>query len=412
MKILHITPHLGGGVGRVLSQVANYHRAHNTDIEEEFICLEAPEKLQFIQAIEKCSVKVTIEPKFSAVQNKIAKADIVQLEWWQHPLMAKWLHAASGMNCRLAVWSHTSGLHYPVFPKGFPELPQAFMATTVASGVGTVVPSSGGFNDISARKEWNYNAPRYGHIGSLNEAKLHPRIMEFLAAANIHVQFYGDSEVGTPLRETSKIKLMGYTDNAAAALSKMEVFVYLLNPLHYGTTENALLEAMAAGVVPIVMNNKVEMSIVRHSETGLVVDSPASFAAAIRMLEKNPKLRVRMGKAAAADIRQRFSLETTAHDLRTQYDKLIKQPKKTFDFKTVLGETPFDWFMAGLGAYAPLFAPGAEDSKRKERHALPFLYEKNKSSLAHFLRYFSEDAKLRYWQGVLDHDLTQQRKNA
>jgi L-malate glycosyltransferase len=411
-RVLHITPHLGGGVGRVLSQVAKYHATHNTSIEEEFICLETPEKTQFIAAIEKSGVTVSIEPGYAKVRERIARADIVQLEWWHHPLMAKWLHDASGMHCRLAVWAHTSGLHYPAFPKNFTTLPHAFMATTAASPADVTVPSSGGFDDIPARKEFNTGATRYGYIGSLNEAKLHPRIMEFLTAANIHAKFYGDADVATPLRTSLAIERMGYTDKPAAALMAMDVFVYLLNPLHYGTTENALLEAMAAGVAPIVMNNPVEMSIVRHGETGLVVDSPKSFAEAIRYLESNPDARVRMAKTAAADIRRRFSLAATAGGLCAQYENILTSAKRTFDFCPIFGETPFDWFMAGLGAYAPLFAPGAEDTKRKERGTLPFLYEKSKSSLAHFLRDFPEDDKVKHWTGVLEHDLTPHRKNA
>ncbi len=130
------------------------------------------------------------------------------------------------------------------------------------------------------------------------------------------------------------------------------------------------------------------------------------------MLEKNPDLRLRMSKAASADIRARFSLEATVENLQAQYEKIRKQPPGNFDFKKIFGESPFDWFMSGLGDYAPLFSPGAEDSARKERRLLPFLYENSKSSLAHFLRYFPEDAKLRYWLGVLENDLTQHRKNA
>lgn len=412
MKLLHITPHLGGGVGRVLSQVAKYHTANRTGVEEEFICLEAPEKTQYIDAIKACGIPVTIEPSYAAVQNKISAADIVQLEWWQHPLMAKWLHDASGMTCRLAVWSHTSGLHYPAFPEGFTELPHVFMATTPASGAGEVVPSSGGFDDIPPRNAHSRNAPRYGYIGSLNEAKLHPRIMEFLVAANISVQFFGDTDVRTPLAKTPQVILKGYTGDPVAALQQMDVLVYLLNPMHYGTTENALLEAMAAGVVPVVIGNPVESSIVKHGKTGLVVHSPDGFAEAIRSLEENPDMRIRMAEAASADIRNRFSLAATADGLGAHYARLMAQPKRGFDFRPILGDTPFEWFKAGLGIYTPLFAAGSEESKRKERAALPFLYEKSKSSCAHFLRTFPEDAKLRYWVGVLEHDRAKQQKSA
>jgi len=405
-RILHVTAHLGGGVGRVLSQVAKYSAEHNINVIHDFICLEAPEKTQFIDVVRKSGSILSVARHYAEAKTLLKNADIVQLEWWHHPLMAEWLSDASGMICRLAVWSHTSGLHYPAFPAGFTLLPHAFMATTVASGAPRVVTSSGGFEDESPVVRPPAEKLRCGYIGSLNPAKIHPRIMDFLAAAgdDFFTVFYGDMEAGSPLTASKHAQLMGYTEHPALMLRQMDVFVYLLNPLHYGTTENALLEAMAVGVVPIVMNNAVESSIVRDGKTGFVVDSPAAFAKAVHSLKTNPAERVRMAAAAASDVRQRFSLASTVNGLTQNYSEIMKLKPKTFDFHAVLGSTPFAWFMAGLGRYAPLFADGAEKTKRKERCQLSFLYEKNKSSLFHFLRYFPDDAKLAYWARVLEED--------
>jgi len=408
-RILHVTAHLGGGVGRVLSQVVKYSARHNINAIHDFVCLEAPEKTQFVDVVRKSGSIVTVARNYAQTKALLKNADIVQLEWWHHPLMAEWLYDASGISCRLAVWSHTSGLHYPAFPTGFTLLSHAFMATTAASGTLSVVSSSGGFEGDAPAVRAPAEKLRYGYIGSLNPAKLHPRIMDFLAAAgdDFSAVFYGDMEVGSPLTANKHAQLMGYTEHPAMMLRQMDVFVYLLNPLHYGTTENALLEAMAAGVVPIVMNNAVEASIVKHGKTGMVVDSPAAFAKAIHYLKTNPAERARMATAAASDVRQRFSLVATVNGLTQNYLQIMKLKPKTFNFRAVLGDTPFEWFFAGLGRYAPLFADGAEETKRKERCQLSFLYEKNKSSLFHFLRYFPDDTKLVHWARVLEEDRTQ-----
>jgi glycosyltransferase involved in cell wall biosynthesis len=404
LKLLHITPHLGCGVGRVLSQVAGYHATHQTGVEERFISLERAQKMQFVDAITAVGAPVLFDVNAEELKAQLAWADIIQLEWWHHPAMAQWLHANNGFSGRLAIWSHTSGLHYPSFPSGLARLPHVFMATTAASPAGVAVPSSGGFDDIPVRENHHTGAPRYGYLGSLGSAKLHPHIMDFVDAApeSFRLAVYGDDEPSSPLMPSPRVAPMGYTNQPATALAQMDVLVYLLNPLHYGTTENALLEAMAAGVVPIVMNNAVESAIVKHGITGMVVDSPASFAEALAYLESQPEARIRMAQAASADIRARFSLAATVQALRTQYQMIASQPVRSFDFSAVYGDSPFAWFVAGFGRYAPLFADGAEESKRAARLALPFLYEPNKSSVFHYQRYFPEDASLTHWAKVLE----------
>jgi hypothetical protein len=411
IKIVHVTPHLGGGVGRVLSQVARYNTTHKTGIEDSFLCLEAPEKTQFVTAIQATGSVLTHSRASIQARELVAGADIVQLEWWHHPLMAQWLHDASGLTCRLAIWSHTSGLHYPAFPEHLVALPHVFMATTKASFAMTgdcgvrVVPSSGGFEDIPLPGFEPRQGLRYGYLGSLNDAKLHPGIMGFLAAAGkeLSVKFYGDADVGMPLHASPQARIMGYTNEPTLALSQMDVFVYLLNPQHYGTTENALLEAMAAGVVPIVLNNPVESAIVRDGETGLIVDSPTKFAEAVHFLDTHPDARLQMGRAAAEDVRGRFSLAMTADGLAQNYQETMRKQPKRFDFR-FLGDTPFDWFCAGLGRYAQLFVAGSEDQARQTRRQLPFLYEERKSSAAHFFHYFPEDTRLKHWAAVLNED--------
>lgn len=404
LRVLHVTPHLGGGVGRVLSQVAAYHQQHATGVSERFLCLEAAQKPHYAEAITAAGGSVLFPADAPDFAEHLAWADVVQLEWWHHPAMAGWLAAAPPFTCRLAIWAHSSGLHYPAFPEGLTALPHVFMATTAASPAGVAVPSSGGFDDIPLRPHPAMGAPRYGYLGSLNGAKLHPRLMEFIAAApdGFHLHAYGEPVTDTPLRPSPRVTHHGYTSRPAEALAAMDVLVYLLNPLHYGTTENALLEAMAAGVVPIVMDHPVETAIVTHGVTGMVVHSPAQFAQAIAYLQQNPEARSRMALAAAADIRARFPLAETVRGLMTHYRRTMQQPPRLFHFGPLLGASPFEWFASGLGAYAPLFAAGAEESGRVARQQLPFLYETNKSSVAHFHRHFPNDARLKHWAALLE----------
>ena len=376
IKVLHITAHLGGGVGRVIANVALFRKVIHSDIEDIIVCLEPPHKEQVIATLRSAGIVVEIAPSTEELDQLIKAADIVQLEWWNHPLLAQLLSSREHIFTRLVIWSHTSGLHYPAIPESFIALPHTFLFTTPVSlslydlsttnTVG-VVHSSGGFNDVPAcQREFSKRPLKYGYTGTIKPVKLHPHISDFIAAVNVPgfaVEFYGDPgphpAMDTKLKNNTalagRIHLRGFTDHLYKVLQNMDVFVYILNPTHYGTTENGLLEAMACGVVPVVLNNPIESSIVKNGETGIVVDSPADFALAIKRLHDNPQLRQRMSEAASDDVRSRFSIDVTNRQLREHYQQLLNTPKRRFDFRNIFGITPWEWFSSCLGNYNYLF---------------------------------------------------------
>ncbi|MCB2082269.1 MAG: glycosyltransferase family 4 protein [Rickettsiales bacterium] len=404
-KILHITAHLGGGVGRALSQLA----LHDTTHDHAFLCLEPPEKPEIPERLKQAGIPVTIAPRREDAEPLLQDADILQIEWWHHPLMLAWLCAAP-LHGRLLFWSHTSGLHYPAFAPGMTALPHRFVFTSAAScnaphaGEHTyVVPSSGGLDDFPLRPECTPPSPlRYGYVGSLNPAKLHPEFATYLDAVpreDFSVACYGDIVPDSPAHRTTRARIMGFHSDPAEVYAGLEVLVYLLHPLHYGTTENALLEAMACGVVPIVGPHAVETSIVKHGETGLVVDSPAAFAEAATYLEDHPEAWRAMSRAATQDIRQRFSLGHTLHALGAHYAALLQEPPRSCAFTQVFGTTPETWFLRGMGGYSNLFT-----ADRTTRLRYPFLYETHKSSARHFLQYFPDSPALQRMVRILEED--------
>lgn len=423
IKVLHITAHLGGGVGRVLSRVALFRRESHSDIEDVIVCLEPPHKEQVIKTLRNAGVVVEIAPTPEKLDHLIETADIVQLEWWHHPLLAQWLSKREQIFTRLIIWSHTSGLHYPVIPASFIALPQLFLFSTPVSltryNIRTtktvdVVHSSGGFEDMPVcHRNFSNRSLTFGYTGTINPVKIHPKIDEFIEAVNIpgfSVEFYGDPNPHPALeRKTkdnpalaSKIHLHGFTDNLYEALKNMDIFVYILNPTHYGTTENGLLEAMACGVVPVVFNNPVESSLVKNGVTGIVVDSPAAFSLALKRLHDDPQLRRKMSEAASVDVRSRFSIKVTERQLHEHYRKLMDKPKQQFDFRSIFGSTPWEWFLSCLGEYRSLFSLETIDASRSERLKLPVLYEKSKSSVFQYRQYFPDDPHLQQWSKILE----------
>jgi len=161
----------------------------------------------------------------------------------------------------------------------------------------------------------------------------------------------GDPSFGTelmvdidksPIRE--KFNVLGYQKDVSGLLSTFDVFGYPLNPDHTGTAENALLEAMAAGVVPVVLNQCSEKYTVKHMVTGLVVNTMEEYGSALRWLYLHPDERKILGQSASKDIRDNYSVEKTCTDLLRVYDHVLHKNKRTHDISQVFGTTPSQWF--------------------------------------------------------------------
>lgn len=394
INVLHITPHLGGGVGRVLGKVAQRRKA------DRFICLEEPKSLAGFNGID-----IKVSGDIDYILEEIDKCDILQLEWWHHPAMAK-LFMGRSFTARTVIWCHTSGLHYPTIPSKLIKAPNAFLFTCTAStdDPAQVVNSSGGFNDIpvTVRESDGHNL-RYGYIGSLNKSKIHPHIEQYLDAVDdpfFSVDFWGDHTVNPNFYlKSSKISMRRFSANPVGVLSCMDVFVYLLNPTHYGTTENALLEAMASSVVPVVLNNKVESNIVKDGETGIVISTPSEFAAAIKRLNTDHAYRTRLAHNARDYVRKHYSLDSTVEKLERVYANVMGQNRFSVCFDCIFGSTPEEIFYSCTGKYKDVMWG---DSKERIKHRV--LYEDSKSSPIQFNKYFPESKEIQCIVDMLNKD--------
>lgn len=423
-ELLHITAHLGGGVGKVLSRLVEESANNRDGFRHVVASLEKPEKSGFADHIVSHGGELLICPPRDTLAQRIEAADIVQLEWWHHPVVAGWLCSGVLPAMRLVVVGHISGLHPPVIPAAFACAPHRFIFTSPCSlerpdladlpasarQCLAAVFSSGGFNDLPRRIRRHDSPLRVGYVGTLNFAKLHPHLIDYLAAVELpdfRLILIGDPTTADALQTQAaaagiadRIILRGYRSDIAAELAELDVLAHLLNPLHYGTTENALLEAMAMGVIPIALNNPAERQLIRHGQTGLLVNSPAGFAEAIEHLAHRPDVRARMSSAASHEVRKRFAVERTADALREHYRAVLAEAKRPFDFRPVFGNSPADWFLACQGDERRRFlASGEIDLAGEPPH---FLFEKTKSSAIHFSTVFPDDLLLALWKQRLE----------
>lgn len=421
IKVLHVTAHLGGGIGRVLSRAVEEFSRSRLGVRHSIALLERPEKSLFVERAKSFCDELLVSPSDEVLNEKIMQADIVHLHWWHHPAVARWMNSACLPPMRLIIWSHISGLYVPHLTPGFVSLPARFLFTSPCSWENPdfseldesarkkmdVVFSSGGFDDLPlppARGKKSVLAVAY--VGALNFAKLHPNLLDFMEAVktpDFRLILVGDQLNGSRLFDDAsrrgllqRLEYRGFKENIGAELLGFDVLAHLLNPLHTATTENALLEAMAMGVVPIVLDNPAERHLVQHGETGIVVRNPGEFAQALDFLRDHPEELRRLSQAASHTVRERFSLKQTALGLLKHYQDVMPEEKCSYDFRSIFGETPAEWFRACLGPESWRF----RDDGTVLLEGIPpeILFEKNKGSVFHYYRYFPHDRLIHAWK--------------
>jgi glycosyltransferase involved in cell wall biosynthesis len=420
MKVLHLTAHLGGGVGKAISGLVSQANASNSEVRHIVVCFEEPQKDQFVERARKSGCQIIICPAMDRLEQLIGDSDIIQLEWWNHPATFKYLGSLSKIPMRLITWSHVSGLHTPVIPQRLILASHKFLFTSRCSYESkkvqellpqfrdrlAVVSSSGGFSELPEFRPNTNESIAVGYIGSLNFAKLHPCFVDYLSAVTLpgfKVKLIGDvvnqeilNEQCDRLGKPGMLEFRGYTIDIISELSKINVLVYLLNPEHYGTTENALLEAMAMGVVPIVLDNPAERQIVEDHLTGLIVHSSLEFAEAIKWLSDHPEERQRLGIRAAESIRERFSVEKMETALNSHYREILLMEKREIDFCDIFGANPAEWFLSCQGN-KKIFANGGNILWNKDTPPGCGFFEKSKGTVFHFSEYFPDNLELKLW---------------
>lgn len=422
---MHLTAHVGGGVGKALSGLVAQASVSGSGVRHRIACLEEPEKSQFVDQIHRYGGEVIVRPSLERLEKLIEDSDIVQLEWWNHPATIKHLCSLSILPIRLLTWSHISGLHNPIIPQRLILASHRFLFTSPCSFEGKqvkslipelgdrlrVVPSSGGFSGLPEPREEVNESISTGYFGSLNFAKLHPHYIDYLAAVEISgfkVRIIGDlcnqdvlNQQCDAIGKGGMLEFRGYSTDIASELGSINALAYLLNPEHYGTTENALLEAMAMGIVPIVLDNPAERQIVDDNITGLIVHSPVEFAEAIYWLSKNPYERLMLGTQAAKSVRERFSVEKMETSLNSHYQAILPMEKREIVFSEIFGTDPAEWFLSCQGDRNIFTEDGSINSNGCVSGSYG-LFEKSKGTVFHFNDYFPNNLKLKLWAKNLE----------
>lgn len=355
-KILHITAHLGGGVGKVvlnyLRKTKKYSNFTHTIASLDYINGNAKEELN--------SIEIEYEDNFYLNYFKLLQSiqyyDIVLIHWWNHPLMYELLVKYTLPESRVIMWSHISGLHKPSnFTKPLFKYADKFIFTTPISFKADIIKklplkfqhklstiwATGGLKHVKNFKRIPHQNFNVGYIGTVDYSKLHNDFLDLSNKININsIQFIvcgGEKEKyieqeAIAKNINKKFKFTGKVNDIKKYLSVFDVFGYPLSAHHYGTCDQALAEAMACGVVPVVFNNPMENNMIEHNKTGLIVKTKTEYKKAIKKLYKDKHLRNKLSNNAQKEAFKRFSLK----NMTIQWEETFKQ---TLSIK----KTPKKW---------------------------------------------------------------------
>lgn len=365
MKVLQITAHLGGGVGKILSSLA-VKDANNKHI---ILCLEPMQNLKFYDILIENKVTVYRSLDEIKVDKLLASVDIVQVNWWHNPVVMEFMYNyLQDISTRLIVWSHNSGCNFPNIPVNFVKMVDKFIFSSQYSldnpnwtNEERKYVTSNSVVVVSSGVELGYKLTKtsdkftVGYLGHLDYNKTHPELVKFFESVDIGCDFLiaGDTSFATDLMQDvatssvkDKVSFTGFATDVKLEFAKYDVFCSILNPLHTGTAENALLEAMSFGVVPIVLNQCSEKYTVTHMKNGIVVNNIDEFSKAIKFLYDNPTKLSELSKNAIQYINENLSIDATIRNINLVYEDVSKLEKSVHDVKSVFGITPKEWFLS------------------------------------------------------------------
>jgi len=124
------------------------------------------------------------------------------------------------------------------------------------------------------------------------------------------------------LRDRGLVRFMGQVsrETVIKLLSGSDCFVL---PSESEGLSNALLEAMAAGAVPVVTRIRANLGIVSDRENGIVFDRRGELAPALAWLEDHPESLSRLSKQARETINSRFSIDCVGARYLQLYQSLM-----------------------------------------------------------------------------------------
>lgn len=421
MRILHIAPHLGGGVGRFLANIANA----DSQNQHEFCLLESPIDTHLLTHISWQTFN-NIQDRFDKY---VAEFDIIQIEFWNHPLLFKFLLDHKLPSCRLIIYAHVSGIYAPnIIPQVMFDFADTVVLSTPAAmdhfadhiqkGKCRIIHGIGGITRTSVLQKVEHTGINIAYIGTASYSKLHPGFIQacrtlLKQAPEVRFTVASNDDNTHLCAESEELGISNHfdffyrTDDIESILSRADLFGYPLRPDHFGTGEQAILEAMGAGVAPVVIGNPAEKSLIQDGETGVIASDIYDYVRAIQYCIAHPDFTSRIGAQAKTFALKNFSVKKTVSLFDSLYQHAMIKPKAARHFKDFLSfddiHTGWFFFKLCLGNHADMFGYENADNDMLRQYfrdkiiRSPHLMNENKGGMRMYHKYFPDDTRLNHF---------------
>jgi L-malate glycosyltransferase len=362
MKILHLCPHLGGGLKTVLlgwisKDLINEHCIVSlgyADRDVNKICNENNVDLY-------CNF---LKGDYELIINLIPQYDIIIIHYWNFPLLLDFLVNNPLPECRLITWFHNSGFYDPYsLPKNIIEMSDRMVFTSPISYDLPIckyllpkfesqlfdIWSTGGVDKYLKIKKKDHKGFNILYVGTVDFSKLREdfiyicyTILKEIPEATITICGDGASkkELEYSVKELgleNKIIFKGLISDLIPFFETADIFLYPLTSTHYGTCEQILGELMAAGIIPIVFNNKAEMKIVTNEVDGFVVSSIEECVNRVKELYEDREDGLswsQLSLNAKLTAQEKYSIDKMINKWNNLFEEVIKLNKKEKQWKS------------------------------------------------------------------------------
>jgi len=200
--ILHVTPHLNGGLGQVLYSTLKYAASQPALYRHEILIIDDKHlSEESLRLFSEFSDHLHIRKSDAYTQEIIDQADILQIEWWNHPLIYQFLIKSPLPACRVILCCHVAGFTRPnILTKSVIGFCDIFLAASRATRKSALFQTGlnskavdklryvtypvdfGRFGTITPKDHDRFNI---GYVGTLDYSKLHRNFLSMSAAVNI-----------------------------------------------------------------------------------------------------------------------------------------------------------------------------------------------------------------------------------
>ena len=422
MKILHIIPRwIGGGPERHLIELARQDLLNNANVNRRALVLDRPLSAPLLVKARRFGLALVSSPWAEAMEAEIDAADIVEITYWNHPLLLELL-ACTLPPARVIIRSAVAGHTIPqvLFPEltSYPDVwqlsaPKGYGASHIERSHPWVefLPALAEIDRFENFRPRKHDGIRAAYLGSHTPSKIHPLFPEIVAMldSNIKVDIIGDGDVVSTgnlrrrfdeLGVSEKIIFHGHVENIAEVLATADIFIYPLNPESSATSEKALQEAMWLGLAPVMMTGTAAAGWIDSGRTGFVASDSHEFAAKVNLLSREEKLRIEIGGAAQKFARDRFNPASGAKKTRDIYDRLVSIPKRTRAPMQSRDWSVAEKFCNSLGLNRVSFIHRLERAGNASPES-NFMLLKSEGGLLHYRSHYPSDSDLRDWISVL-----------